>query len=717
MISDRDMTRIVRSWLEDGANVIPDRVLDSVLAELPTTPQRRHWWQAWRNTFVMNSMRLALAAGAVVLATFVGLGIYFNQGGLVGPPPTPAPSVEPSPAGSPTTVPMFRPAGGNVPAGTYVTSPPFPLQIEFTVPAGWESWGQATDGLGVSKYGAGPPAGSGFGFWIVGEVYSDPCRRLTTGPVNPGSSVDDLAFALQSLENYQTAAPTDVSLGGYSGKYLEITAPADLRLSDCEAADPRLWRTERGGNRSVYGPEEHDRIWILDVDGTRLLVKMAYRPGTPESDVAELEQMVDSIRIHPPSTTPTIEPTPAPTPSSFAELRDDQPIEPGSYVTDTGFPLRVVFDVPEGWTKWLGGEESVALYWNSFNPPNGAALGFTLVGDVYADPCRWLTSRTEVGPTVDDLAQALVDRPNVEATSPADVTLAGYAGKYLEVTNPEDLSECDGGKIQHWESPSGQSGRDDPHGGDRDRIWILDVDGVRLIMGAANQPDTPEDVLDQLAQMVESIHIEPRATATLTSQVPAPSPMSFSRLGGIEGTDVPAGTYLTDFSFPLQIQFTVPAGWQRWTAEAEGTGVYKHRGERPLGSRFGFWLVEKIAQDPCDPDGGAVDPGPTAEDLANALQGIENWTTTAPADVSLGGFSGKYVELTAPAELPRCVDGRGLETASLLGHRIGPGSRWLLWILDVDGTRLVVMMAYRPPTPEADVAELHQLVDSVVIQP
>ena len=48
MNSDRELTRIVESWLEEGVNVLPDRVLDNVLDRVPVTPQRRPWWRAWR---------------------------------------------------------------------------------------------------------------------------------------------------------------------------------------------------------------------------------------------------------------------------------------------------------------------------------------------------------------------------------------------------------------------------------------------------------------------------------------------------------------------------------------------------------------------------------------------------------------------------------------------------------------------------------------------
>ena len=37
MSTDRDVTRIVRSWLEEGVTALPDRVLDAVLDQVPAT--------------------------------------------------------------------------------------------------------------------------------------------------------------------------------------------------------------------------------------------------------------------------------------------------------------------------------------------------------------------------------------------------------------------------------------------------------------------------------------------------------------------------------------------------------------------------------------------------------------------------------------------------------------------------------------------------------
>ena len=65
MSTDCDTTRIVRSWLEVGATALPDRVLDQVLDQLPTTSQRRAWWPARRFQEMSSAWKFAIAAAAI----------------------------------------------------------------------------------------------------------------------------------------------------------------------------------------------------------------------------------------------------------------------------------------------------------------------------------------------------------------------------------------------------------------------------------------------------------------------------------------------------------------------------------------------------------------------------------------------------------------------------------------------------------------------------
>ena len=72
MSTDRETTRVVRSWLEEGVTRLPDRVLDVVLDQVPTTPQRRRFWSAWRPNQMNLYAKLLAGAAAVLVVAFVG---------------------------------------------------------------------------------------------------------------------------------------------------------------------------------------------------------------------------------------------------------------------------------------------------------------------------------------------------------------------------------------------------------------------------------------------------------------------------------------------------------------------------------------------------------------------------------------------------------------------------------------------------------------------
>ena len=113
MSTDRDVERIVRSWMDEGVNVLPDRVLDAVLDRVPATPQRRASWLAWRFPPMNTYARLGLIAAAVLAVAIVGIG-FFGKSLNVGPAPSPTPSQSSSASASPA-------AASNPLAGTWVT--------------------------------------------------------------------------------------------------------------------------------------------------------------------------------------------------------------------------------------------------------------------------------------------------------------------------------------------------------------------------------------------------------------------------------------------------------------------------------------------------------------------------------------------------------------------------------------------------------------------
>ena len=199
--------------------------------------------------------------------------------------------------------------------GTYSidpdADPSTPLRVVFEVPVeGWSSW-----------IGAGKFAEEG---WVAVSITSvtnlvrHGCRDHSPADPLVGRSVDDLAAALADLAPFRvTSPPTDVTIYGYSGKHLELTVP-DIPFEfrdgpvffectgfDWHVRDLMSWIAPHlvaQGGYAFYGyggPGHTEEFWILDVEGTRLVIAAERSPGSPRKDLAELSAILDSIRIEP----------------------------------------------------------------------------------------------------------------------------------------------------------------------------------------------------------------------------------------------------------------------------------------------------------------------------------------------------------------------------------------------------------------------------------
>jgi hypothetical protein len=188
-----------------------------------------------------------------------------------------------------------------------------------------------------------------------------------------------------------------------------------------------------------------------------------------------------------------------------------------------------------------------------------------------------------------------------------------------------------------------------------------------------------------------------------SSSDPAP-PLDFDTQPG-EGTALAPGSYVTSAVPPLLITFSVPSGW--------------YKGDVPFAvwneasnSSVAFHSPDNVFADACNPDAGQHEPpiGPTVDDLVAALQGMRGVTASAPIEETLSGYAGKRVDLIAdPAA--GCDENALWDFA---GFRVpGPGSHDQLQILDVDGTRLVVLSRGREGVSEVVQAQHEQIVNSV----
>jgi len=126
-------------------------------------------------------------------------------------------------------------------------------------------------------------------------------------------------------------------------------------------------------------------------------------------------------------------------------------------------------------------------------------LGFSMVSLVFSDACHPADHVTVTpGPSVEDLADALVAQTSTRASVPEPVTLDGYKGLYVELAGPRYLSKCT--------DPGLWDGRGIYVDGQVDRVWILNVDGHRVVVDASHSAESSSaQEVDTLTSMVESL--------------------------------------------------------------------------------------------------------------------------------------------------------------------------------------------------------------------
>ncbi len=208
-------------------------------------------------------------------------------------------------AGTPSTsdgVSSTTPAAAGADMLTHVFDlAPFPT-INASAPATWN----AIDGWALNR---SPCAETGciaadtamaVMFWRVTQVYGEPCNWFGT-TFDPGPSVDDLAVALHAVPTRAASEPEPVTVGGAEGLYLEWSVPDDADFDACDEGFFESWAGDVGGtDRYQQLPGQVDRIWILDVDGQRLVIDAFYLPATPDADRQQIDDIIASIRFERP---------------------------------------------------------------------------------------------------------------------------------------------------------------------------------------------------------------------------------------------------------------------------------------------------------------------------------------------------------------------------------------------------------------------------------
>ncbi len=210
-----------------------------------------------------------------------------------------------------------------------------------------------------------------------------------------------------------------------------------------------------------------------------------------------------------PTASETPSPTPGPTMAPFPDRAEPVAFEAGTYLMPSSSSSVADFTVtfPEGWMVQYG-------EWFSKHPHTDGEVGFyaALVDTVFADACAGSQGELidiEVGPSVDDLASALLEQQGPKARGPFETTLSGYPAIRVDLTVPKtlDLKPCNvPGALQLWLSQPDDYTVLSPE--DDASVYIVDVDGQRQVFFTRTRSATSGEDRRELQAVLDSIRIE-----------------------------------------------------------------------------------------------------------------------------------------------------------------------------------------------------------------
>jgi len=265
---------------------------------------------------ITRACTLGVAALVLAVASAVATTAQSPTAPSASPPGEAAGSPVPGSAASPISLP-----DGNLDAGTtyfmdgsWGASSP---RLIFTVPAtGWSGGGYNLRKGTFSPTAEDPSANSmtvAMTPWKVANLYADPCHWRSGGLLDPpvGPTVDDLATALVQQAGGTRSTVSDVALGGYTGKKVELSWPDGLDVATCDIwgggvrVYGRWLESPDGTGGHSFGNGQRNTVYILDLDGQRAVIDTLSMPIASQADLAELEALVASIRFEPSAPRPS----------------------------------------------------------------------------------------------------------------------------------------------------------------------------------------------------------------------------------------------------------------------------------------------------------------------------------------------------------------------------------------------------------------------------
>jgi hypothetical protein len=188
-----------------------------------------------------------------------------------------------------------------IPAGTfdrYAREGRYSLTVEgvpfsFSVPTpGWERFGS----ISLNKSTVGPQGAEAMIYWMgfPEGIHADPCRHLRSASVGPSAA--ELAAVVSTAPGTTlVTGPSDVTVGGRAAKHVVITVREDV---GCDPGFFYTWQdAEEGALWPITDVGDTIRVWIVDVDGTRLFIAGETKMAAGSELEQEIRQIIESIRF------------------------------------------------------------------------------------------------------------------------------------------------------------------------------------------------------------------------------------------------------------------------------------------------------------------------------------------------------------------------------------------------------------------------------------